>query len=70
MIGKGVTDQPMPSGKANIQSANPPPNLKPKTSTIIAKLSKSEEKAKNEPREQHDKGGFQEHSLGLGKLLD
>ena len=35
---KWATDQPMPGGKANIQSANPPSEPKPNTSPIIARL--------------------------------
>lgn len=59
----------MPSSKANIQTTNPPPNLKPNISSIT-KLHKPQKEAKNKPRKQHHKRSFQENSLGLSKLLD
>lgn len=39
------SNQPMPSGETDIQSANPPANPKPDT-IAIAKLSKADKEAK------------------------
>lgn len=59
----------MPGGKTNIQTADPPSDVKP-YSRAIAKVRKPQEKAEEKPREKHNEGGLQEHSLGLRKLLD
>lgn len=63
------TNQPMPGGKTNIQTTDPPPDIKP-NSRAIPELHKPQEKAKEKPREEHNEGGLQEHSLRLRKLLD
>lgn len=60
----------MPGRKANIQSANPPPESKPNASAIIAKLHEPEEVAEGKPREEHDERGLQENRLGLRQSLD
>lgn len=60
----------MPSGKANIQSANPPSEPKPNAFAIIAKLHEPEEKAETKPREEHDDRRLQENRLGLREFLD
>lgn len=59
----------MPGGKANIQATNTPPNVEPQPAAIT-KLHESKEQAEDKPREEHDKRGFQEHSLRLRELLD
>lgn len=64
------TNQPMPSGKANIQSANPPSHPEPDAPPIIPNLCQPQKQAKHKPREQQNKRGLQEYSLGLCKLFD
>lgn len=58
------------SGKANIQSANPPSQPEPDAPPIIPELGKPQEQAKHKPRKQQRKRGLQEHGLGLRQLLD
>lgn len=60
----------MPSGKANIQSANPPSKPEPNAPAIVAKLHKPQKEAKEKPRQQKHKRGFQEDGLGLRELLN
>uniref|UniRef100_A0A803PYY4 Uncharacterized protein n=1 Tax=Cannabis sativa TaxID=3483 RepID=A0A803PYY4_CANSA len=59
----------MPGGKGNIQSANPPSELKPNAISIIARLHKPEKKAEREPGQKQEEGGFQEQRLRLRELL-
>jgi hypothetical protein len=60
----------MLSGKANIQSANPPSQPEPDAPPIIPELGKPQEQAKHKPRKQQHKRGLQEHGLGLRQLPD
>lgn len=60
----------MPSGKANIQSANPPSELKPNAIAIIVTLHEPEEEAEAKPREEHDERCLQENRLGLREFLN
>lgn len=59
----------MPGGKANIESTDPPANPKP-DAVAISELHEAHEEAEEEPREQENDRGLQEHRLGLGELLD
>lgn len=59
----------MLSGKANVQSANPPPDLEPEV-PAIPKLHEAQEEAEAEPGEQHDQRGLEENGLGLRELLE
>lgn len=59
----------MPSGKANIQSANPPPEPEPNAPAVVAELHKPEEEAKAKPRKQQHKRALQEDGLGLRELF-
>ena len=60
----------MPSGEANVQSADPPSEPKPNASSIVAELREPEKSTEQEPRQKQNKSGFQEHGLGLRELLD
>ena len=59
----------MSGSKANIQPTDKPSKFEPNT-TAITKGHEPKKKAKEKPREKHNKRGFQEHSLWLCKLLD
>jgi hypothetical protein len=61
--------QPVPSGKANVESANPPPELEPVV-PAIPKLHEAQEEAEAEPGDKHEQRGLEENGLGLGELLD
>lgn len=67
--GKRKNYKPMAGGETDIQSANPPPDLEPR-STPISKASKSDKEAKEQPRKQNHRSGLKKHSLRLSKLLD
>lgn len=54
----------MPSGKADVQSANPPPNLEP-LAPAIPKLREAHAEAEEEPGEQNNQSGLKENGLGL-----
>lgn len=59
----------MLSGKADIQSTNPPAKLKPNI-VAISELHKPQKGAESEPREHQNHSGFQEHGLRLRELSD
>lgn len=59
----------MPCGKANVQSANQPPNLEPDV-PAIPKFHHPHEEAETEPGKQHDQRGLEKNSLGLRELPD
>lgn len=60
----GAANQPMTSGKAEVQSANPPSNPEPDISAI-SKLHESQKQAEGEPRNQHYKSSLKKHGLRL-----
>lgn len=60
--------QPMFCGKTNIKAADPPTNLEPNI-PAISQLSRPYERTEQDPRGQQNHSAFQEHSLGLSKLL-
>lgn len=59
----------MASGEADVQPADPPPDLKPHGAPI-AQLTKPDEEAEGEPGEDEDESGLEEHGLGLREPLD
>lgn len=64
------TDQPMPTGKRNVQSANPPSEIEPNAPSIAAELHEPQEHTEREPRENQHQSGLQEDRLRLRELLD
>lgn len=61
----------MPGSKANVQATNPPPNTEPYVvGSMMFKLSKPQEEAKQKPRSNHHKRRLQENSLRLSEFLD
>lgn len=59
----------MAGGEADVQAANPPPDLEP-DGAPVAQLTEPDEEAEGEPREEEDQCGLEEHGLGLGEPLD
>lgn len=59
----------MASGEADVEAANPPANLEPR-SCPISKAAEPGPEANEEPNDEHYKGCLQENILGLGVLLD